>query len=136
MPSLRVFADDLDDPLGDLIVSALILGAEKQVKDLGALLGALAATAREEAAMHLRVEAGRARTRSAVQIITIFTLSFAGGLVLLNRGYLSPFNSTLGQAALGLVCGCFAAAFWLMDRMTRPGQAERILVHAGEEPDR
>jgi Flp pilus assembly protein TadB len=134
--SLRVFADELDDPLADLIVSALILGAEKQVKDLGALLGALAATAREEAAMHLRVEAGRARTRSAVQIITIFTLSFAGGLVLLNRGYLSPFDSTLGQAALALVGGCFAAAFWLMDRMTRPGHAERILVHAGEEADR
>jgi len=80
--SLRAFADELGDPLADLIVAALILGAEKQVKDLGALLGALAATARDEAGMNLRVEAGRARTRSATQIITIFTLAFAGALLL------------------------------------------------------
>jgi len=131
--SLRGFADELEDPLADLIVSALILGAEKQVKDLGALLGALAATARDEAGMHLRVEAGRARTRSATQIITMFTLAFAGGLVLVNRGYLSPFDSTVGQGALALVGGCFAAAFWLMDRMTRPRLGERILVRTDQE---
>jgi tight adherence protein B len=134
--SLRVFADDLDDPLADLVVSALILGAEKQVKDLGALFGALAATARQDAAMQLRVEAGRARTRSAVQIITIFTLGFAAGLVLLNRGYLAPFDSTAGQGALALVGGCFAAAFWLMDRMTRPAAAERILVRSAQPGSR
>jgi len=110
------------------VVSALMLGAEKQVKDLGALLGALADTAREEAAMHLRVDAGRARTRTAVQIITVFTLAFAVGLVTLNRGYLEPFDSALGQSVLAVVGLCFAGSFWLMDRMTRPVEADRILV--------
>jgi tight adherence protein B len=128
VPSLRAFADELADPLADLAVSALMLGAEKQVKDLGALLGALADTAREEAAMHLRVDAGRARTRTAVQIITVFTLAFAVGLVTLNRGYLEPFDSALGQCVLAVVGLCFAGSFWLMDRMTRPVEAERILV--------
>jgi len=128
VPSLRAFADDLADPLADLIVCALILGAEKQVNDLGALLGALARAAREQAAMQLRVEAGRARTRTAVQIITVFTLAFAAALVVLNRGYLEPFDSPAGQFVLVLVGGCFAASFWLMDRMTRPAHVERILV--------
>ena len=130
VPSLRAFADELADPLADLVVSALMLGAEKQVKDLGALLGALADTAREEAAMHLRVDAGRARTRTAVQIITVFTLAFAVGLVTLNRGYLEPFDSALGQCVLAVVGLCFAGSFWLMDRMTRPVEADRILVRS------
>jgi tight adherence protein B len=126
--SLRAFADELADPLADLIVSALILGAEKEVKDLGALLGALADTARDEAAMHLRVDAGRARTRSAVQIITVFTVVFATGMVALNRRYLAPFDSLTGQGMLLLVGGCFAAAFWTMDRMSRAPETDRVLV--------
>ncbi|MGH9014014.1 MAG: type II secretion system F family protein [Acidimicrobiia bacterium] len=128
VPSLRELADDLRDPTGDLVVSALMLAAERQARDLGGLLGSLAASARQRAAMQLRVEAGRARTRSAVQIITVFTLAFAAGMVLLNRGYLKPYDSPLGQVVLALVGGCFGASIALMERMTRAQEPDRLLV--------
>lgn len=131
VPSLRDFADSLADPLADLIVSALILAADKQVKDLAALLGTLADAAREEAAMQLRVETGRARTRMGVQIITVFTVGFALVMVTLNRGYLDPFDSFAGQLVLAAVGGCFGGAFVMMDRMSRAPEAERVLVRAG-----
>ncbi|MGH8983554.1 MAG: type II secretion system F family protein [Acidimicrobiia bacterium] len=131
VPSLRDFADALADPLADLIVSALILAADKQVKDLAALLGTLADAARDQAAMQLRVDAGRARTRTAVQIITIFTVGFALVMVTLNRGYLDPFDSFGGQLVLAAVGACFGGAFWMMEHMSRAPEPERVLVRAG-----
>lgn len=130
VPSLRELAERLRDPTGDLVVSALMLAAERQARDLGGLLGSLAASARQRAAMHLRVEAGRARTRSAVQIITAFTLAFAAGMIVFNRGYLEPYDSALGQAVLALVGGCFAGSLALMERMTRAEEPDRLLIRA------
>jgi len=130
-PSLRVFADELSDPLGDLIVSTLVLAGDQQVKDLGALLGALADAARAHASMQLRVEAGRAGIRTAVRIITAVTLAFAGGLVVFNRAYLEPFDTGPGQVALVVVVGCFAAGFWLLARMAQPRPLPRVLIRTG-----
>ncbi|HEY3559512.1 MAG TPA: type II secretion system F family protein, partial [Kribbella sp.] len=88
-PSLRHLADQLRDPTADLVISALVLAAEHQSRQLADLLGELAGEAREQASMRMRVEAGRARTRTSVRVVVITTLVFAVGLVLLNRGYLA-----------------------------------------------
>ena len=63
--ALRAFAAEVADPTGDLVVAALLLAAEQQARDLGELLASLADSAREHAAMRLRVAAGRARVRTA-----------------------------------------------------------------------
>ncbi|HVM41620.1 MAG TPA: pilus assembly protein TadB [Acidimicrobiia bacterium] len=126
VPSLRRFADDLADPSADLVVAALVLAVERRARDLGALLGALAEAARGEAAMILRVEAGRARLRTAVRVVSGFTLAFAAGMVLLNRAYLDPFDTATGQLVLVLVGGCFAAALWQLDRMARLDVGGRV----------
>ncbi len=68
-PALRAFADEVADPTGDLVVAALVLAAEHQAQRLGELLGSLAAAARDQATMRLRVEAGRARTRTSVKVV-------------------------------------------------------------------
>jgi hypothetical protein len=62
-PSLRVLADQLADPTGDLVIAALVLAAEQQARQLGDLLGSLAQAAREQASMRMRVEAGLERGR-------------------------------------------------------------------------
>jgi tight adherence protein B len=126
--ALRAFADDVADPTCDLVVAALTLAAEHQVHRLGELLGSLAQAAREQATMRLRVEAGRARTRTSVKVIVSVTAALAFGLAILNRTYLEPYNSALGQLVL-LVVGCmFAAAFAWLARMARPALPERFLV--------
>lgn len=127
-PALRAFADDVADPTADLVVSALVLAATNPTRDLGALLGSLARSARAQAAMQLRVEAGRARTRSAVRIVTLFTVGFAAAMVVLNRGYLAPFDTPFGQVVLLLIGACFAAAFVLLDRMATAVEPARVLV--------
>jgi tight adherence protein B len=126
-PALRAFADEVADPTCDLVVAALILAAEHQAQRLGELLGSLAAAARDQATMRLRVEAGRARTRTSVKVIVGATGAFVLGLALFNRGYLAPYDTAVGQLVLLLVGSVFAIAFVWLSRMTRPASVERFL---------
>ncbi|MBB5890629.1 type II secretion system F family protein [Kutzneria kofuensis] len=127
-PSLRHLADQLRDPTADLVISALVLAAEHQARQLADLLGELAGEAREQASMRMRVEAGRARTRTSVRVVVITTLVFAIGLVLLNRGYLAPYDSAFGQIMLLLVGALFTAAFAWLARIVRLREPERFLT--------
>lgn len=129
--ALRSFADDVEDPTCDLVVAALVLAAERHAARLGELLGTLAAAAREQATMRLRVEAGRARTRTAVKVIVGVTIGLVAFLALLNRGYLSPFGSPVGQLVLLAVGGLFAGAFTWLAKMIRPDEPARILTAVG-----
>src|SRR3546814_15651016 len=77
--ALQEFATQVDDPTCDLVVAALLLAADKSPKRLGELLGMLAVSARAEVNMRLRVEAGRARSRTSVRVVSIATAPFALG---------------------------------------------------------
>ncbi|MFJ8965353.1 type II secretion system F family protein [Lentzea sp. NPDC102401] len=127
-PSLRRLADQLHDPTADLVISALVLAAEHQARQLADLLGELASEAREQASMRMRVEAGRARTRTSVRVIVSTTLAFAMGLVLLNRGYLAPYDSVFGQVMLLAVGALFGSAFVWLARIARLREPERFLT--------
>jgi Flp pilus assembly protein TadB len=127
--ALRALADDLSDPTADLVVSALVLAAEHQARQLADLLGELANEAREQVTMRLHVEADRARSRTSVRVIVGTTVAFAVGLIGLNRGYLAPFGTALGQLVLLMVGGLFGLAFWWLARIVRPDGGQRILTH-------
>ncbi len=126
-PALRDFADELNDPTGDLVVAALILAADKSPKRLGQLLGMLAESARAEVNMRLRVDAGRARTRTSVRVVSFTTVAPALLLLVLNRSYLEPYGTVLGQLVLGVVGACFATSFWWLARASRLVANERFL---------
>ena len=125
--ALRAFADELADPTADLVVAALLLASEHQAGRLGDLLGSLAASARDQATMRLRVEAGRARTRTSVKVIVGVTAGLALFLAVLNHGYLAPYSTPTGQLVLCLVGGLFAAGFVWLAKMTRPAPPARLL---------
>jgi Flp pilus assembly protein TadB len=133
-PALRSFADEVADPTCDLVVAALILAAEHQASRLGELLGSLAQAARDQATMRLRVEAGRARVRTSVKVIVGATGGLILALAVLNRGYLTPYDTAVGQLVLVLVGGLFAVAFFWLARMTRPASVDRFLS-TGPEVD-
>ena len=96
--SLAQLADDLDDPTADLVIAALALAARGEAKELADLLSSLAETARDNASMRVRVDAVRARTRTAVRIISGVTVVMVALLLILNRSYLKPFDTAAGQA--------------------------------------
>jgi hypothetical protein len=126
--ALRDFADDLDDPIGDLVVASLVLAADRSPKRLGNLLGTLADSARSEADMRLRVDAGRARTRTSVRVVTITTIVFTLGLVFLNRSYLEVYGTLLGQMVLLFIGLLYTVAFLWLARAARFKSSERFLT--------
>ncbi|MCR6488278.1 pilus assembly protein TadB [Amycolatopsis sp. OK19-0408] len=127
-PALRALASELDDPTADLVLAALVLAAEHQARQLGDLLGSLATTARGQAAMRMRVETGRARTRTSVRVIVATTLAFAAAVVLANRAYLDVYNTATGQIVLLLIGGLFAAGFAWLSRIATSGRPTRVLA--------
>lgn len=126
--ALQVFADDLAHPSGDLVVTALALAARGGAGDLNELLGTLALSAREEAAMRMRVDAARARLRTAVRVIAAVTAVTAVGLIVLNRSYLDVYGTAVGQLVLAAVAVTWAGALWWLDRMSRYRAPERFLA--------
>lgn len=135
-PALRVLATQLADPTSDLVIAALVLAAEHRARHLSDLLGSLAAAARDQASMRLRVEAGRARTRTSVRVIVGTTLAFAALVVLLNRSYLAAYDSTGGQLVLAAIGALFAVGFAWLARIARVNEPERLLDLAASDGTR
>ncbi|NDI15538.1 MAG: hypothetical protein EBY88_04660 [Actinobacteria bacterium] len=125
--ALDRFADDVNHPTADFIVSALSTAATRQVRELGVLLGHLSTCARDEARMHVRVWVGRARTRSSVRIIAGVIVVFVGGLAVFSPRYLEPYQTAQGQLVLSLVILTFAGALLSMQRLAALVVPERFV---------
>jgi Flp pilus assembly protein TadB len=128
--ALHRLADDLNDASADLVVAALLLNSRLRGPGLRQVLTSLSESARAELEMRGRITAGRAATRRSVQIVVGFTLAFVLGLVLLNRAYVEPYRTPLGQLVLAIVVGFFAAGFVWLRRLSSYDMPERFL-HTG-----
>lgn len=125
--SLRRFADDVGHPTCDFVVAALTTSARHQTRDLQTLLGHLSECARAECHLYLRIWVSRARSRTAVRIITSVVLLFVGGLFVFNRAYLAPFVSLVGASvALVIAAAFFTALVWL-SRIANVQTPDRLL---------
>jgi Flp pilus assembly protein TadB len=129
--ALHRFADDLNDPGADLIVAALIINARLRGPGLRDLLGALAASAREELDLRRKVNAERRSTRRSAQIVTGISVGLALLLALFNPSYVQGYSSVVGQLVLVIVVGLYAAGFVWMRRLATFKQADRLLRGAG-----
>lgn len=134
--ALRRLAVDLAHPISDLVVASLTVAANGAVRDLAELLGMLADSARDEAAMQMRVEASRARMRTAVRVISGVTVVTALGLVVLNRSYVEVYSTVAGQVVLASIAAAWGVALWWLASMSRFRQPERFLIAATEGAQR
>ena len=126
--ALASFADEVADPTADLVISALILGAQGEAQHLADLLSALAVSARDDANMRSRINAARAGTRTSVRVVATVTIAGAGGLLLLNGSYLQPYGTVSGQIVLAVVFAIFAAGLFWLNLMSRFKAPERFLA--------
>ena len=131
--ALRQFAAEVEDPVADLIVAALMIAADRQANRLSELLGRIAASAREQAAMRIRVETGRARTYASSRALVTITFGFAATLMMFSPSYMEPYDSFVGQLVLAVIGCLFAAALWGLVDLGTPAASSRILAGVEDE---
>lgn len=121
-------ADDLDHPIGDLVVTALRLASTAGSRRIRQVLGDLATAAELEASMRRRVDVARQRPRSTIRLVAAIVAAFVVGLIAFAREYLAPYGTGIGQLALVGIGLYWAAGFWWMARLGRLPTAQRFLV--------
>lgn len=131
--ALLAFADDLGDAAGDLVVAALLLGAELRGPGLARVLTELAHSLTEEVTMRRKVEADRAKPRANARWLLLITLG-AAGLAALNGDYLAPYGSGLGQLVLAAIATMIVGCLLWMRRLTAPATSPRFLADADRGP--
>jgi Flp pilus assembly protein TadB len=128
--ALRLLADDLDDPTADLVVAALLLGHRRRGPGVARTLAAAADAVADDVASRRRIEADRAKPRTTARAITVIVLAMCG-VGLLNRAYVEPYGTPIGQLVLLLVAGGFVGALWWMRSLTLRPAAARLVTRGG-----
>lgn len=129
--ALDAFAEEVADPVGDLMVAALRMALTRQAGQLSSVLSEAATSARAAATMRMRVEASRARVHTSMNITVGVTVVVGLGLLLLQRSYLEPFDTFEGQLVFCLIGAVFALGFYGVARLSRATPVPR-LIEVGE----
>ena len=125
--ALRRFAADVEDPVADLVVAALVIAADRQAQRLPELLTQISLSAREQAAMRRRVETGRARTYASSKALVVITFGLAVVLMLFSPTFMRPYDTATGQLVLVGIGALFAGALWGLVQLGRPADSPRLL---------
>jgi len=124
--AIRAFADDLNDPTGDIIAANLLLGAQRRGDGLATILEGLAESVALDIRARRQIEADAAKPRSTARWVTIITTTVLVGLFL-TGAYVAPYKSGLGQVILlGLLAAYGGVLVW-MKRTATSAPAPRFL---------
>ena len=119
------FADDVADPLCDLVVNELIAAAQGEASHLNDRLSAVATSARQEAVLRRTVEAERAESRGAAKWVIGGVLALLGYFLVFDRDFLAPYDGAQGQAVLVVVIGLNAGGVLSLARVFRASSPPR-----------
>lgn len=126
----RRFADDLDDPLGDLVAAGLSIAVRRGARTVP-VLSALAEQARDQVDRRRLIDAERAPTRREVQALTLIMGLLVLGLLLLGRSeYLDAYDSTGGQIFLSVSLAGYAALIIRVQQLAAFPRPSRFLTSA------
>jgi Flp pilus assembly protein TadB len=128
--ALRTFADDLAHPIGDTIAANLIIASQVRGRGLHDMLTALAGTVAKDVAMQREIDAERATHRTTA-LWVVAALGLFVGFAVVNRAYVAPFGTAIGQMMLVFVAALYAGAVWWLHRLASPARVFRFLPKTG-----
>jgi len=127
----RRFADDLDDPLGDLVAAGLSIAVRRGARTVP-VLTALAEQTRQQVDRRRLVEAERAPTRREVQALTLIMGGLVVGLLVLGRSqYLDAYDEPSGQLFLSASLAGYVALIIRVQRLAAFPRPSRFLTASG-----
>lgn len=128
--ALKTFADELNDPIGDKIVCALMLGADRRGAALSGVLSDLASSLEEDLAARRSVVASRSSARSSARGVTGI-LAVAVAALFFVGDYVDPYRTPLGQLLLGTQLVLYALGLAWMKRLASVRRPPRFLNAGG-----
>ncbi len=135
--AIRRFADELDDPLGDLVAAGLLIAVRRGARTVD-VLSALAAQARGQADRRRLVDAERAPLQREVTLLSVVMGGLVGLLLVFGRAdYLQAYDSLEGQLVLATVLVLYAALLLRVQRLAAHPLPRRFLHGRsdGDAPD-
>jgi tight adherence protein B len=124
----RRFADELDDPLGDLVAVGLLIAVTRGAQT-DHVLTALAEQARHQADRRRIVEAERAPMRREVQLVSLVMCALLGGMFIFARNsYLDAYDTASGQVFLGVILCGYAGLLVRVGRLSQYPRPSRFLT--------
>lgn len=131
--ALRAFADELNDPTGDLIAAALILGARRRGAGLAAVLDGLAESVSNEVNVRRQIEIERDRPRTTARWVTLISVVVLA-LLATNGTYLAPYSTPVGQLVLAVLLTAYAGCLvWLRKVVIGKPPSRFLTVRAARE---
>jgi Flp pilus assembly protein TadB len=126
--AFRRFADDMDEPLADLVAVGLLIAVSRgaETEDV---LSALAIQARHQADRRRIVEAERAPMRREVLMVSLVMCALLGGVFLFARSaYLNAYDDASGQVFLALILVGYGALLVWVGRLATFSRPSRFLT--------
>ena len=126
--AFRRFADDMDEPLADLVAVGLLIAVSRgaETEDV---LSALATQARHQADRRRIVEAERAPMRREVLMVSLVMCALLAGVFVFARGsYLKAYDDVSGQVFLALILVAYGALLIWVGRLATFPQPSRFLT--------
>ena len=124
----RRFADEIDDPLGDLVAAGLLIAVQRGART-AAVLSTLADQARRQADRRRLLAAEHAPVRREVTLVTVIMGSLVVGLLVFGRSeYLAAYDTTDGQLFLAAVLVIYALLLVRVQRLARMPRPSRFLT--------
>ncbi|MFW2335015.1 type II secretion system F family protein [Ilumatobacter sp.] len=124
----RRFADDLDDPLADLVAAGLAIAIRRGARTVP-VLTALAEQTRQQVDRRRLIEAERAPTRREVQALTLIMGTLVVLLLVFGRSqYLDAYDTSGGQLFLAVMLGGYVALILRVQRLAAFPRPSRFLT--------
>lgn len=128
----RRFADDMDDPLADLVAVGLLIAVTRGAQT-NEVLSSLAEQARHLADRRRIVEAERAPMRYQVLIVSAVMSTLLAGLFVFARSdFLDAYDTAAGQTVMAIVLCGYAVLLVRVGRLSRfPSPARFLTLRTG-----
>jgi Flp pilus assembly protein TadB len=124
--ALYRFAEEIDDPVGDLVAGALLQASAVRGRGVQALLSDLAQMVAADVAGRREVEAARAPHRTTVRGVALLFVLFGTALAL-RDDYSAAYDTPLGQLVLAAVLAVCGGGLWTMHRLATQPPVSRFL---------
>ena len=128
--ALRVFADELDDEVGDFIALNLVLAATNRGPGLAPALDGIAESVAATVRAHRQIAADQQKPRTTASVVTVISIAVLAYMSL-NGSYVQPYSTALGQVILIVLLAAYIGILLWMRSMSKPAKGARLMVAAG-----